>query len=120
MSVVPSPSEAVEAPESLSVPAASARARPVRLKRGWRRPVVLTCGVVATLLAAVIGWLEYDPPALAQAEAAYRRNELDAALRIARGHLDRGPYSRAATLLAARCLSRLGRPKEAEPHYQKA
>ena len=81
---------------------------------------MLSGGVIIALLAAVIGWFEYDPPALARAEAAYRRNELDAALRMARGHLDRRPYSRSAAILSARCLSRLGRPKEAEPYYQKA
>src|SRR4051794_40678974 len=117
MSVVPSRSKTLEAQEPLAAPAA--RARPVVVKRKWRRPVVLLCGVIAALLAAAIGWFEYDPPALAQAEAAYRRNELDAALRIARGHLDRRPYSLSAAILAARCLSRLGRPKEAEPYYQK-
>jgi tetratricopeptide (TPR) repeat protein len=120
MPVVPSPPRTLEAREPLSVTAASARARPVVKKRRWRRPILLLCGVITGLLPAAIGWFEYYPPALAQAEAAYRRNELDTALRIARAHLDRRPYSRAAAILLARCLSRLGRPKEAEPYYQKA
>jgi tetratricopeptide (TPR) repeat protein len=120
MSAVPSPPKVFEPREPVSVPAASARARPVVVKLVWRRAVVLLCGVIAALLAAAIGWFEYDPPALAHANDAYRRNELEEALSIARGHLDRRPYCRAATLLVARCLSRLGRPKEGEPYYQKA
>jgi tetratricopeptide (TPR) repeat protein len=120
MSVVSPRSKTLEAQEPLSVPVGRARAGPVVVKRKWRRPVVLFCGVVTSLLAAAVGWFEYDPPALAQAEAAYRRNELDTALRVARGHLDRRPYSRSAAILSARCLSRMGRPKEAELYYQKA
>jgi tetratricopeptide (TPR) repeat protein len=119
MSVVSLRSETLEAQGPLAIPDGRAGAGPVVMKRKWRRPVVLLCCVITALLAA-IGWFEYDPPALARAEAAYRRNELDAALRIARGHLDRRPYSRSAAILSARCLSRLGRPKEAEPYFQKA
>ena len=77
-------------------------------------------GLIATGLLAAIAWSEYHPAALAEAEAAYRRNRLDLALRLAEGHLARRPSSRSAALLAARCLSRLGRPDEAEPHYRQA
>ncbi len=119
MSVVPSPSKTLEAGEPISVGAASARARPVVKKRRWLA-VLLLCGVLIGLLAAAIAWSEYHPLAMAQAEAAYRHNELDKALRMAHAHLDRRPYGRAAAILVARCLSRLGRPKEAEPYYQKA
>src|SRR6516164_359622 len=80
MSALPSPTKPFEAREPLTAPAASARARPVGVKRGWRRSVVLLCGIITAFLAAAFCWLEYDPPALAQAEAAYRRNELDTAL----------------------------------------
>src|SRR5262249_38168612 len=60
------------------------------------------------------------PAALAEAERAYRRNQLETALRLAEVHLARRPSSRAAALLAARCLSRLGRPDQAEPYYRQA
>jgi tetratricopeptide (TPR) repeat protein len=70
--------------------------------------------------AAVVVWSEAHPADLARAEAAYSRNQLAAALRIAQGHLARRPSSRHAALLAARCLSRLGRPDQAEECYRKA
>jgi tetratricopeptide (TPR) repeat protein len=39
---------------------------------------------------------------------------------MAQGHLARRPFSRAAALIAARCLSRLGQSEEADPLYQQA
>jgi tetratricopeptide (TPR) repeat protein len=76
--------------------------------------------VAAAGLAGALAWAELHPQALEQAEAAYRRNDLASALRLAEGHLGRRPGSRRANLLAARCLSRLGKPLEAESLYQKA
>ena len=75
--------------------------------------------IVTGSLAAVV-WSELYPADLARAEAAYRSNHLRAALRVAEGRLARRPSSRHAALLAARCLSRLGRPDEAEEFYRKA
>jgi tetratricopeptide (TPR) repeat protein len=85
-----------------------------------RRWAALGGGLIATGLLAALAWSEFHPAALAEAEAAYRRNKLETALHLAEGHLARRPFSRSAALLAARCLSRLGRPDQAEPYYQKA
>jgi tetratricopeptide (TPR) repeat protein len=74
--------------------------------------------IFAGLLVAVACSLLH-PAGLPEADAAYSRNNLEAALRIAKAHLARRPFSRHATLLATRCLSRLGRPDQAEPYYQK-
>ena len=89
-------------------------------RRRWRRRLAIACGLIAAGLIAAFAWSELHPTALAEADAAYRRNDLEAALRLAEGHLSRRPFSRHATLLAARCLSRLDRPDQAEPYYQKA
>jgi tetratricopeptide (TPR) repeat protein len=95
-------------------------ARSARRRRRWRKGPVIASGViVASLLSAII-WCEYYPAALAQAEEAYRSNRLEVALQISLGHLKRRPTSRFASLLAARCLSRLGRPDQAEAWYAKA
>jgi tetratricopeptide (TPR) repeat protein len=86
----------------------------------WPRLAVVAVGVIVAGLLAAFGWSELYPPALAQAEEAYRRNKLETALRIAESHFQRRPFSRAAAVLAARCLSRLGQPDRAESFYQKA
>jgi tetratricopeptide (TPR) repeat protein len=65
-------------------------------------------------------WSEFHPQALAEADAAYRRNDLETTLRIAKSHLVRRPFSRHAAVLAARCLSRLGRLDDAETYYKQA
>jgi tetratricopeptide (TPR) repeat protein len=85
-----------------------------------RRRAAISCGVIAALLLVAIAWSELHPRALAEAESAYRRNHLEAAQRIAKGHLARRPFSRHAALVVARCLSRLGQPDEAESYYRKA
>ncbi len=86
--------------------------------RRWRRRVADVAGLTATFLLVLFIWHEFDARALVEADAAYRRNDLETTLRIARGHLARWPFSRYATSLAARCLSRLGRPDEAEAYYE--
>jgi tetratricopeptide (TPR) repeat protein len=92
-----------------------------RLRRGrWSGRVTIGGGLIAAGLAAAVAWSEFHPRALAEAEAAYRNNHLAAALGLAEGHLARRPLSRQAALLSARCLSRLGRPDQAEPYYLKA
>jgi tetratricopeptide (TPR) repeat protein len=99
------------------------QARPATLtRRGrrWRKWPVIASGLLAASLLSVLIWSEYYPAAFTQAEEAYRGNRLEVALQISLGHLKRRPTSRYATLLAARCLSRLGRPDQAEPLYQKA
>jgi tetratricopeptide (TPR) repeat protein len=91
-----------------------------RRGRRWRWPAAIAFGLIAGGSLAAVVWSELHPADLARAEAAYGRNHLGAALRIAEGHLARRPSSRRAAILAARCLSRLGRPDEAEVHYRKA
>ena len=80
----------------------------------------IALGLIGIGLAAVIARSEFYPPDLAQAEAAYRRNDLQACLRLAESHLARRPSHRQASVLAARCLSRLGQPDRAEALYQQA
>jgi tetratricopeptide (TPR) repeat protein len=86
----------------------------------WRRALaLLACGLAAGYLT-VLAWFELQPAALVEADAAFQRGDVGTALRIARGHLARRPASRHATLLVARCLSRMDRPVEAEPYYQRS
>jgi tetratricopeptide (TPR) repeat protein len=91
-----------------------------RRGRRWRRRAAITFGLIVSGSLAAVVWSELHPADLARAEAAYGRNHLGAALRLAEGHLARRPSSRHAALLAARCLSRLGRPDAAEAFYRKA
>lgn len=85
-----------------------------------RLSVVITCGLLAACLLAAFVWSELHPAALSDAEAAYRRTNFELALSKARGHLARRSSSRTAALIAARCLSSLDRPSQAEPYYKKA
>jgi tetratricopeptide (TPR) repeat protein len=86
----------------------------------WRRRIAFAAGLIAAGLLVAFAWSEFYPKALAEADAAYRRNDLETTLRIAKGHLASRPFSRYASLLMARCFSRLGQPDQAEPYYQKA
>lgn len=97
----------------------SRRQPPLRPRRPrWSRRLTFAGILIITVLAAVVAWIELFPPVLARAEEAYRRGELEPALHMARGYLEGRPGSRRANLVAARCLSRLGKPLEAEPLYQ--
>jgi tetratricopeptide (TPR) repeat protein len=89
-------------------------------RRRYLRRVAFTGGPIVLVLTAVFLWTELHPVALRDAEAAYRRNSVELALAKARDHLAHRPSSRSAALIAARCLSRLDRPDQAEPFYQKA
>ncbi len=82
--------------------------------------MAVACGLVVLGFLATFAWSEFHPGDLAEADAAYRRNDPQTALRLAEGYLMRRPNSRRAALVAARCLSRLGRLDQAESHYQKA
>jgi tetratricopeptide (TPR) repeat protein len=77
-------------------------------------------GLAAALLAALTVWNVTRSDALGEAQSAYTRGDVVGCLRRAREHLARRPWSRAAALLAARCLSQLDYPDEAEPYYQRA
>jgi tetratricopeptide (TPR) repeat protein len=70
------------------------------------------------LISAAWFAIRFDP--LGRASAAYARRQYPAALKAARDHLGRFPGDRSASLMAARCLTRLGRPDEAESHYRRA
>jgi tetratricopeptide (TPR) repeat protein len=89
-------------------------------RRGRKICLAIAVGLIAAGLLAAFAWSEFYPRALADAELAYRRNDLRTTLRIAKGHLERRPFSRYAALLAARSLSRLSQPDQAEPFYQRA
>ena len=115
----PSPRSTLEV--SASPPRADVRTRRRGTAPGRRRRwVAIAAGLIAAGTLVAFAWSEYYPSALAEADAAYRRNDLETTLRIATGHLASRPFSRYAALLAARCLSRLGQPDQAEPYYQKA
>src|SRR5438105_2732226 len=116
----PSTSEAPGSPPRPVVPAPPRSLARSRRGRRWRTGAAIGGGLIATGLLAAIAWSELHPAALAEAEAAYHRNRLDTALRAAEGHLARRPSSRSAARLVARCLSRLGRPDQAELYYRKA
>ena len=60
----------------------------------------------------------FDP--LGRAAAAYDRHQYRSALQAAQNHLRWFPSDRRASLMAARCLMRLGRAAEAEAYYRKA
>jgi tetratricopeptide (TPR) repeat protein len=109
----------IRIPAAQSTQRAIAHARLPRRLRLWKS-IVLAGGLVAAGMLAAFAWSELHPAALDQAEAAYRRNNLQAALQIALAHLERRPFSRTAAALAARCLYRLGEPDRAEIYYQKA
>lgn len=92
--------------------------RPSRPRGRWAR-IGLWCLAAALLLGASARFAtRFDP--IGRAEADYRAHRHAAALRAARDYLRRFPHDPGASLMAARCLSRLGRTSEAEDHYRDA
>ena len=77
-------------------------------RRRWRRRAAIAFGVIVIGSLAAVVWSELYPADLARAEAAYRRNHLRAALRVAEGRLARRPSSRHAALLAAQLPQPVG------------
>ncbi len=77
---------------------------------------------VFLLLAASIGtaWNVARSDALQASERAYARGDLTGSLQHALDHLDRLPWDRQASLLAARCLSRMDFAGQAEPYFRRA
>ena len=73
----------------------------------------------AGALLGLTGWNLTRSDALTQAQQLYTRGELTSCLRFSLDHLQRRPWSREATLLAARCLSRLDFATAAEPYYKR-
>jgi tetratricopeptide (TPR) repeat protein len=77
-------------------------------------------GVVLLGLSAGTAWNLTRTDAIAPARSAYQQGELVLCLQHALDHLERRPWSREATLLAARCLSRLDYADQAEPYFKRA
>jgi tetratricopeptide (TPR) repeat protein len=71
-------------------------------------------------LLILTAWNVTRSVALAQATQAYSRGELALCLGHALDHLQRQPWSRAAALGAARCLSRLDYSEQAEAYFRRA
>jgi tetratricopeptide (TPR) repeat protein len=76
--------------------------------------------VTAFLVLGPTAWYaaRFDP--IGRAAADFDRRQYRSALRSAQDYLSWSPNDRRASLMAARCLTRLGRPAEAEDHYRKA
>jgi tetratricopeptide (TPR) repeat protein len=71
-------------------------------------------------MLAVTAWNVTRSDHLSQAQHSYARGELPDCLQHALDHLERCPWSREATLLAARSLSQLDYANAAEVYYQHA
>jgi tetratricopeptide (TPR) repeat protein len=80
----------------------------------------LTAAGIVLLSLVLSAWLATRFDLLGQAGMAYQRHDYRVALQVPLDHLRWFPNDRRASLMAARCLSRLGQPLVAEPHYQRA
>lgn len=92
-------------------------AAPVRASRRFG-PALLALATAAAL--GLGAWLatRFDP--LGRVQAGYERREYRVALRAAEDYLKAHPGDRRASLMAARCLTRLGQARQAETHYRNA
>jgi tetratricopeptide (TPR) repeat protein len=81
--------------------------------------IVLLVGFAAMVMTLAV-WYGTRFDMTGAARAAYARHQYRNALRAAQDHLKFFPHNRHASLLAARCLTRLGQSREAEVHYQRA
>ena len=105
-------------------PATGPEPRPERQPRprlGRRRSIrVGAWGVAFSLLLGPAAWFatRFDP--VGRVAADFDRHRYRSALRSAHDYLRWSPNDRRASLMAARCLTRLGRAAEAEDHYRKA
>ncbi len=96
-------------------PASSKRQRgQLRLVIGWTAIIV----ALTTLGGAAWFFTHFDP--LGRARTAYERHQYRTALRAARDYLNVFHGDPNASLMAARCLTRLGKAAEAEVFYQRA
>ncbi len=90
-------------------------------RAGRSRPIFrsLLAGAAIAILAVSL-WLatRFDP--LGRARSAYEHRRYPTALRAALGHLKWFPHDRTAAVMAARCLTRMGRASEAETYYSRA
>lgn len=85
---------------------------------GWLR-VVGRVIVLSGLLALAV-FQATRTNALAEARTPLRLGHYPQALRLALDHLDRRPWSREASRIAALCLSRMDFPDRAEAYYRRA
>jgi tetratricopeptide (TPR) repeat protein len=87
----------------------------------WRRKIAIVslAGMAAIFLTLAV-WCGTRFDLTGAAELAYSRHQYRNALRAAQDHLKFFPHNRHASLLAARCLTRLGQSGDAEAHYQRA
>jgi tetratricopeptide (TPR) repeat protein len=89
------------------------------LRRGrWRSAFIFF--TVLTGLSVLTTWNLTQSAALRAARRAYSQGDLPRSLKHALDHLQRQPWSREASLLAANCLSRLDYADEAEPFFSRA
>ncbi len=116
----PSPDPAGAATGQVSAACGATRVASALRGRRWRWGLALALGLIAGSSLIVVMRADLRPDDLPRAEAAYNRNELAKALRIAESELARRPSRGRAALLAARCLSRLGQTDRAEEFYRKA
>lgn len=77
-------------------------------------------GSILSILAVITAWNVTRSSELEEARRAYNRADLAGCLQHALDHLERRPWSLDATLLAARCLSRLDYSEQAEPYFRRA
>jgi tetratricopeptide (TPR) repeat protein len=106
----------------MDTPTASQEASKPATNRPTRRRGAGGVIVQAALLAG-LAWLTYanatSSRALVEAVDAESRGDYSTALRAATEHLDHRPWSREASRIVARCLSRLDFAEQAEPYYRK-
>ncbi len=101
----------------LETPSAAFRRSGIR----WRRTAAIgSLAGTAGLFVALAVWFGTSFDLTGTAQAAYTRHQYRDALQAAQRHLRFFPYDRRASLLAARCLTRLGQSREAEDHYRRA
>jgi tetratricopeptide (TPR) repeat protein len=109
-------------PSSRSPQAEVSIAAPAGVRPSGQRRIgrLGAAGVVLLALLMAAGWIatRFDP--LGRARDDYGRRRHAAALKAALGHLRWFPGDSSAALMAARCLTRLGRPVEAEAYYRRA
>ena len=107
--------------DGLASPVEEGRGGAIR-RRGRTRSgkVVLLLGLILAGLSAFTAWNLTRSEALDEARRADARGNLVVSLHASLDHLGRRPWSREAALLAARCLSRLDYPDDAEPYYRRA
>lgn len=104
-----------------ATPAMDLDAKPTSDPRPARGRTGLILGGLALLaLAALTSWNASRSPALTRARVAESRGNFADALQAALEHLDTRPWSREASRIVARCLSRFDFSEKADPYYQKA